>query len=144
VLETMMVNWEYVSGGARHERHPARAEWPSSATTRRSSSSSWCCWPWAAVAVGVAHRALEGRPGVRRHPRQRGGGGVHGRADAAAEAAGDDGERRPDGIAGAPFPYYLTFVDPISEFNLSLRGQQSGDADGRRHQRRGFAAVDER
>jgi branched-chain amino acid transport system permease protein len=23
------------------------------------------------------------------------------------------------GIAGAPFPYYLTFVDPISTFNLS-------------------------
>jgi branched-chain amino acid transport system permease protein len=23
------------------------------------------------------------------------------------------------GIAGAPFPYYLTFVDPISAFNLS-------------------------
>ena len=37
------------------------------------------------------------------------------------------------GMSGAPLPYYVTYLDPASSFNLVLCGQQRGDAADRRH-----------
>ncbi len=36
------------------------------------------------------------------------------------------------GMAGAPLPYYVTYLDPASGFSLALRGEWRGDAAGRR------------
>ena len=52
------------------------------------------------------------------------------------------------GLAGAPFPYYVTFVEPTSVVRPQLRGEQPRDAhdrrehdlDGPRH-RRGAAGT---
>ncbi len=37
------------------------------------------------------------------------------------------------GVAGAPFPFFMTYVDPLSAFNLTDRGQRHRHADDRRH-----------
>ena len=37
------------------------------------------------------------------------------------------------GMAGAPFPYYITYLDPPSAFSLAYRGQHGRNAGDRRH-----------
>ena len=37
------------------------------------------------------------------------------------------------GVAGAPFPYYVTFVEPNSAFNLDYAVNALGHAHDRRH-----------
>ena len=43
------------------------------------------------------------------------------------------------GVAGAPFPYYVTFVEPNVRLQPRLRGERAGHADDRRHHDAGSA-----
>ena len=118
VLETVMVNWEYV-GGARGTSviRPA----PMAIFDNYASFLFVVMVLLAIGAVGVAWLIEHSKIG-------RGFAAIRDNEEA-AECMGVPTLRLKllattlsgalMGIAGAPFPYYLTFVDPISTFNLS-------------------------
>jgi len=118
VLETMMVNWEYV-GGARGASviRPA----PMAFFGNYASFLFVVMVLLAMGAVAVAWLIEHSKVG-------RGFAAIRDNEEA-AECMGVPTLRLKllattvsgalMGIAGAPFPYYLTFVDPISAFNLS-------------------------
>jgi len=118
VLETMMVNWEYV-GGARGTSIIRPAPMPFF-----GNYASFLFVVMALLATGAVTLAW-----IIEHSKIGRGFAAIRDNEEAAECMGVPTLRLKllattvsgalMGIAGAPFPYYLTFVDPISAFNLS-------------------------
>ena len=95
VLQTVIINWEYVGGSRGLSVHP-----PERAALRqlRDVPLHGDGRPRRRRgADGAVHRALLDRPRARRAARQRGGGRVHGRADPAPQALRHHGQRLPAG-----------------------------------------------
>ena len=118
VLETMMVNWEYV-GGARGTSviRPAPMAFFGNYPSFLFVVMTLLAIGAVAVAWLIEHSKIgRGFAAIRDN-------------EEAAECMGVPTLRLKllattvsgalMGIAGAPFPYYLTFVDPVSTFNLS-------------------------
>ena len=118
VAQTFIVNWDFV-GGSRgiYVIRPQQSPLYGSYIQYLYSLMLALTWISVAIARTIERSTLGlGFNAIRDDEQAAEAGGV---ADTAAEAHLDDVERRADGHVRRPLPYYVTYLDPTSAFNLS-------------------------
>ena len=139
VLQTLIVNWDYVGGsrGAYVIRPPAIDILGLTLPYIQYLFLLMLVLAVAAVAIARADRALAARLRLRHHPRRRARGRSLRRADPAAEADRHHPVRRADGHGRRAVSLLHHLSRTVLGLRPRLRGQLDRDADDRRHRHAG-------
>jgi len=132
VLQTLIVNWTFVGGLARRLHHP-----PGNGAVDGNYIEYLFLVMLALAIIAITTARIIERSqlgdGFCDDPRRRGGGGSVGVPTLRLKLIATTISGALMGMAGAPFPYYIGYVEPTSTFGLAVCRQLDRDADDRRH-----------
>ena len=118
VLQTLIVNWDFV-GGSRGAYIIRPSDVPILGNYIQYLFLLMLVLSVIALAVARHHRAVAARLRLRHHPRRRAGGGGLGVPTLKLKLIATTISGALMGMAGAPFPYYIGYLEPTSAFGLA-------------------------